>query len=268
MPEPDDTTNTTTNADDQTPDTSPKEEPSKEEPSQEEPSQEEPVKEADKAVEETESEEPKQEQPAEAESDVDIEDYWQKRYGQQSQAPVGSDNLLDKLNKLPTDEYGTADPQAVAELLQSELAQTQAEARRAAQEESMSLFQETAQQQQLMKKYPEVTKDRELLDMVFDLRDASAIKGQNISLMQAADRYFGKQAKAKSEGAKQATRTTQVQASAHLETSAVKSDEAISERQRLIETATKGSGKAATEARHKLMSQAVQNMLDKGDLKT
>lgn len=216
-----------------------------------------------------EAEEPKEtEAEGKTEEDIDMEKYWQERYqsSPQSEAPV--EDLTKELAGLPTDEYGTVDAQAAADWFSGKLEETRTQARHEAASQgtqaAMAVFSETAQQQQLLKEYPEVSKDRELLDAIFDLRDAATLKGQNISLMDAAQRLDGFRQRAKTEGAQRANKTTEIQAAAHLETSAVKQNAGVPERQRLAQQALHGSGQEAIEARRQMLKTMVEEDIKEG----
>lgn len=198
---------------------------------------------------------------------IDMEKYWQERYtGSPQQAPV--EDLTSELASLPTDEYGTVEPKVVADWFAQKLQQVEQRAEQRAgsraEEAAMAILNETAQQQQLIEKYPEVQKDRQLLDTIFDLRDAAALKGQALSLTDAAARLNQFRQQAQTEGAQRATRTTQIQAAAHLETSAVKSDVKVNERQQTVQQALYGSGEAATNARRDMLKQMVQQDIEEG----
>lgn len=157
------------------------------------------------------------------EEEIDIQDYWQERYPATQQ---GNNQLVSEvtqeLSQLPTDESGTVEASAAAEWFARKLSEVgsraEQSASRQAEKAAMAVVTETAQQQQLLKKYPEITKDKATLDAVFDLRDAAALRGQNLTLMQSAAKLDGLRKNARNEGAQGERRKTTVQAAAHLET--------------------------------------------------
>lgn len=220
-------------------------------------------------------EEPKADQPQPApqaeekpeETDINLEKFTQERYKTSpTQAPA--EDLTKELSSLPTDEYGTVDAEAAAKWFQDKLEQTRVEARREAanqgHEAAMAILSETAQQQELLNKFPEVKKDREFLETIFDLRDAAALKGQSLSLTEAAQRVDKFRQAAQSEGAQSANRTTQIQAAAHLESSGVTSKSNESEQQRLTQQALHGSGQEATDARRRILKGLVEKDIQEG----
>lgn len=210
------------------------------------------------------------EQTPPAEEEINIDEYWQNRYP----AVASSDNrsaveeVARELANLPTDETGTVDANAAAEWFASKLSQVEQRAinsaTQAAERASMSVLSETAQQRQLIEKHPELTRDKEQLDAVFDLRDAAMLRGESLSLMQAAEKLNKLRGKYKEEAVKDATRSTQIQAAAHLETSSVKGNEDVSERQRLALSAFTGVGSEAKQARQELLKRYVQGEIKEG----
>lgn len=228
----------------------------------------------EQATEAPAEEAPEAEQPSEPEAapaeDIDLDKYWQERY----QAPASTQEssqvaeVAKELAQLPADADGTVDANAAAEWFANKLNSTKQEARVEAQaiaeKAAMGIVSESAQQQLLIKKYPDLVKDKEQLDTVFDLRDASAMRGQNLTLMQAAEKLAKLTRQAKNEGAKSASRTTTIQAAAHLETSSVKGDQGSGDRERLAITAVSGFGNEAKTARRELLKQFVQREVEEG----
>lgn len=208
--------------------------------------------------------EPTEETPTEP--DFDINEYWNERYngGQNQVPPQASPDLVEQLNNLPTDENGTADPESVSKVLQDFQSQTIAKAEASAdaraRDTAIGLAQEQAQQVKLIEKYPQVAKDRSLMENIFDLRDASALRGKNISLQQAAERLFKREENVRTEASQAATKTKEVQAAAHLETSSTTANSQSSSKQQLYEQATRGSGQQAADARHQLLKDEVEKM--------
>lgn len=225
--------------------------------------------------EETQPETPPETEQSEEEpsEDIDIDKYWKDRYqvpaNQPSQDTVAE--VTKELSQLPTDESGTVDANAAAEWFAKRLdsVRTQAgqDAAQSATRAAMEVVTETAQQQQLLKKYPEVTKDRETLDAIFDLRDAAALRGEGLSLTDAAAKLDKLRKQAKAEGSESATRRTTIQAAAHLETSAVKGT-SNNENDQLAVQAFQGSGMEAQSARRELLKRYVEREVQEGNIQT
>lgn len=218
-------------------------------------------------AEETEVSEPQVEE--ETSEDINMDDYLQERY-QQPQAEVASntvDEVTKELSQLPTDETGTVDANEAAKWFAQRLDAVRAEASQAASQQAtkaaMDVVSETAQQQQLLKKYPELSQNREALDAIFDLRDASALRGKGMTLMDAAKRLDGLRQEAKKEGTASATRRTVVQAAAHLETASTKGSSGGGEQQ-LVVQATQGIGAEAKAARHELLKRHIEKEISEG----
>lgn len=235
--------------------------------------------EAPEAVAEDTAQAEEVEAPAEAtevqeespeQEEVDINKYWEERYP--AQAPANSNNLADEVSRelaqLPTDETGTVEADAAAQWFANKLSQVsnqaQVEARKAAQEVFLDNAAERGQQEQLLKKYPEITKDKETLDTIFDLRDAAALRGQNLSLLGAAAKLDKLRTSAKAEGQQSATRQTTIQAAAHLETASTKGSPNQGARDRLVSQAFQGGGQEAKEARKELLKQFVEKEISEG----
>jgi len=207
------------------------------------------------------------------EEEFDIEQYAKERY----QAPPQSETkdlaseVAEELSNLPADDDGNVDQQAVAKWFADKINQagSQAEQRavQAAQNTILSELQESKQQTQLLSKYPELSKDKEFIEDVFDKRDAAALRGENLSLLDAAERIARRTQAAKSEAAQKATRVTTTQAAAHLETSAVKGSNP-DQKQQLAAQAFHGTGQASKEARHELLKQHVLNEMKEGRIET
>ena len=218
---------------------------------------------AEEVVETTEV----QEEPSE---EIDINKFWEERYPAQTQTDTGSlrDEVAQELSQLPTDETGTVEANAAAEWFANKLSQVEQRANKTASSQAekaaMSVIAEQAQQQQLLKKYPEITKDRDTLDAIFDLRDAAALRGQNVSLMEAAAKLDKLRTNARSEGQQSATRQTTIQAAAHLETASTKGAPQAGQRERLAVQAYEGRGQEAKNARQELLKQFVQNEIKDG----
>lgn len=223
-------------------------------------------------VEETTEQAETQEEPSEQSSqeEIDINEYVRERY----QAPPQQNNqdlvsqVSDELSQLPTDAQGNVESDAAAKWFAEKLSQagSQAETRAVARAEQavMDHLNEVNQQQKLLQKYPDLSKDKEALDATFDLRDAAAIRGENISLLDAAARLDKFRQQARSEGAKSATRTTTTRAAAHLETASTKGDAVAGAKQQLAVTAFQGSGPEAQTARRELLKQFVANEIKEG----
>lgn len=218
----------------------------------------------------TEQSEAQPEAPAKAEEEVDLGDYFQERYQAppQGQSPSLVDEVSQELAQLPTDETGTVEARAAAEWFANKMSEVSTRAEQAAVQRAQQVFMENAaeeaQQRQLLKKYPEITKDRDTLDAIFDLRDAAAIRGKNLSLTEAASRLEKLRRDAKTEGEQSASRRTTIEATAHLETSGIKDTEGMGDRQRLAAAAFQGSGQDATNARRALLRQFVENEIKEG----
>lgn len=237
--------------------------------------EEQPKESVEKPTEETtegEAQETSEEETAEDDS-VDIENYWKERYSPEtSQEPLKeeSQSLIDRLGNLPTDEYGNADANEVAKVIENWQQETEAssvsKATQTARQEALALFNEQAQIQQVVKDYPQVAKNREDMDAIFDLRDASALRGKEITLKQAAQRWFDRVQKERKDAATQATRTKEIQASSYLESSSVSSDTQSITKQQLAAQAV-GNSPEANAARRALLTDAVKTMVEKGELR-
>lgn len=207
--------------------------------------------------------------PEEEPSEIDIDEYWKERYPAptQSDGQNMADEVAQELSQLPTDESGTVDTKAAAEWFANRLSQVESRASQnvsaQAERAAMAIVSETAQQNQLLKKYPEITQDRETLDVIFDLRDAAALRGQKLSLVGAAAKLDKLRQQGKAEGTESATKRTTVQAAAHLETSSVKGSNQ-GESDRLVAQAYQGSGQEAIDARRELLKQFVQKGVSEG----
>lgn len=199
-----------------------------------------------------------QEQPSE---EVDISEFAAERYQTQPSAQENPlvDEVAQELSQLPADEYGTVDSKAAAEWFAQKLGQAETRAAeraiQAANQAVMGNLAEVNQQRQLIDKFPEVKSDRGLMEDIFDKRDAAALRGESLTLMQAAERVLGRTNQARDEGAQSQRRRTTIQAAAHLETAS-----------------SKGDSKRTTpnlmdkEARHELLKQYVQSELDSGKI--
>lgn len=236
----------------------------------------EPTQEVEAPVEE-QVEAPAEDQPAEAAApapateepaeDIDLNQYWHERYqapAEQTANPL-VDEVRNELSRLPTDEAGTVEADAAAQWFADKLNQVRTDASRdaarSAERAAMSVVSEAAQQQELLKKFPEIVKDRETLDTIFDLRDAAALRGQTLTLEAAAAKLNKLRQQGKQEGAATATRTTTIQAAAHLESSSVKGDSSASEEQEL---ANRAFGQADAQARRELLKRFVTKELKDG----
>lgn len=201
---------------------------------------------------------------------INLEDYWQQRYS--APQASGSQNLAVEVSKelaqLPADEQGNVDANAAAQWFASKLAEVSTSARAQAEQSAsstvMSMLSEQAQIQELLKQYPEVQKDKEYIESVFDLRDAAALRGQRLTLNEAAGRLDRFRQEGSKQGQKQATQQRTIQAAAHLETSAIKGDSSRGETQRLASAAFQGSGPESTEARRELLRRHVQKQIEEG----
>lgn len=206
------------------------------------------------------SEQPLEQPPQE---EIEIEDYWNQRYPaiDQGSSPNMVQEVAQELSRLPTDESGTVETNAAAEWFASKLSQVsnqaQQDAARSAERAAMGVVNETAQQQQLLKKYPDITKDKETLDAVFDLRDAAAFRGQKLTLTQAAAKLDKLRQQGKSEGVQSAQRQTTIQAAAHLETASNKGS-----------TARQQVDLSNKEDRRAMLTQYVQNEQKAGRIQT
>lgn len=197
--------------------------------------------------------------------DVDIEDYATERY--QLAPSQGGPDLNEMLAELPADENGTADPADVARVLNDWKQTVLAEAGQVSQTTSLDVAREQKEQQQVMKKYPQLAKNRDDMDMVFDLRDAHALRGKNLSLTKAAAMIFERDKATRKDAADKATRTTQTVAAAHLESSSVTADSEVTSKAKLYEQATQGSGQEAAEARNQLLADGINKMFKSGELR-
>jgi hypothetical protein len=211
---------------------------------------------------------PAGDQPGE---EVDISQFERERY---APAPTSQprDNSVDDIAKelanLPTDETGTVPAEAAAKWFAEKLAQNRAEisgtVSQVARREAMGIVAETAQQQELLKKYPDITKDKGMLEMVFDLRDAAALRGQTLTLNQAAEKLAKQRQEGRSEGEDSIRRRTAVQATAHLETSSRRGNSQSESKRELASKAFHGKGLEAKEARRKFMTGFIQREIENG----
>lgn len=200
------------------------------------PVEETPVEQTETTTEEVKEtvEEPQEEAQSEPEStqedegeEIDLQSYWQERYSApQNQKPAI--DVAEEMSKLPTDEYGNVDEQAASQWLNQKFNEVTTKAEQRAIEAARNAFNsdlaEMRQQQQLLEKFPELKKDRDLLDTVFDLRDAAALRGQNVSLLDAAGKIDKLRQKSRTEGAAGANKVKTIQAAAHLETASNKAE--------------------------------------------
>lgn len=224
-----------------------------------------PVEQTETTTEEVKEtvEEPQTEAKSEPESqddgeEIDLQSYWQERYSSpQTQQPAI--NVADEMSKLPTDEYGNVDEGAAAQWLNQKFNEVTTQAERRAIEAARNAFNsdlaEMRQQQQLLDKYPELKKDRDLLDTVFDLRDAAALRGQNVSLLDAAGKIDKLRQQSRTEGAAGANRVKTIQAAAHLETASTKAET----RPQQVDLSDKQS-------RQELLKQFVQRGVESGEI--
>lgn len=179
-------------------------------------------------------EQPQEEVTAEPESkedegeEIDLNKYWQERYA----APQNQSNehnvVAEEMAKLPTDEYGNIDESAAAEWLSKKFNEVQTAAEQRAIEAARNAFHsdiaEMRQQQELLERHPEIKKDKDFLDTIMDLRDAAAIRGENLTLLDAASRVEKIRQNSRSEGVASANKVKTIQAAAHLETASQKGD--------------------------------------------
>jgi hypothetical protein len=209
---------------------------------------------------------------AEPEEEVDISTFERERY---APAPASSspqthavDDIAKELANLPTDETGTVPAEAAAKWFADKLAQNstqlKSEISTVARQEAMGIVAETAQQQQLLKKYPEITKDKGTLEMVFDLRDAAALRGQGLTLVQAAEKLAKQRQDGRSEGEDSVRRRTTVQATAHLETTTARGQSANESQRDLAQKAFHGKAEEAREARRTFMKGFIQREIENG----
>lgn len=220
---------------------------------------------------EASAEAPQEDALESSQEDINIEDYVKERYpvsGHENRDLVAE--VSQELAQLPTDESGTVETDAAARWFAERMAAVEHSAvraaERAAQQASMGVVSEATQQRQLMEKYPDMKKDRDTLDAVFDLRDAAALRGQNISLMEAAAKLDNLRRNSEQKGASQRTTTIQATAAAHLETSAVKGDPKADARTQTVRTALEGRGQEAVDARRALLKQFVENEVKAGNI--
>lgn len=206
-------------------------------------------------------------QSTEEVEEVDLDKYMNERYPAQSVERNDVDDVAKQLAQLPTDEAGNVEADAAAKWFADFKQEVIREAEQRAQGAARNVFDadaaEKAQQQALLKEYPDITKDKGTLDMVFDLRDAAALRGDNVTLLQAAEKLGNLRTTAKKEGQQNAYRQTSTQAAAHLETSSTKGNN-NGEEQRLAAQALQGSGVQAKEARHALLKQFVEREMKEG----
>lgn len=211
-----------------------------------------------------EEQEVPQETTDEPSEDINIDEFSRERYQQPPQQPAnGTDGIAQELAQLPTDDYGNVSTEAAAKWFSDKLSSvsSQAEERAVAraQEVVMSNLSEVSQQRQLLDKYPELRKDRERLDAVFDLRDASALRGKNLTLVESAARL----SKLQQRSSKDAARTTETVAAAHLETASTKGNP-VSGQDQLAAQAFQGTGPEAKQARRELLNQFVTKEIAEG----
>lgn len=216
---------------------------------------------------------PENQEPAKQEPDeIDLDGFTRERYVAPApvQAPsqASADDLAKELASLPADENGVVSPETAAKWFADKLASNRAslEAQIApvAQKAAMSILTETSQQQELLKKYPEINKDRGMLEMVFDLRDAAALRGQSLTLAQAAEKLAKQRQEGRSEGEDSVRRRTTIQAATHLETSSTRGANQSQSRRELAQKAFHGKGTEAREARRQFMTGFIQREIEAG----
>lgn len=139
------------------------------------------------------------------------------------------------LSQLPQDENGGIDANALVDNINKSL---QA-AVQAAEARAEAKFNEQRTEQKLwdkaFDKYPELKKDKSLRDTVQALRFGQALQtGKILSPAQAAEKLVRREINAKVEGIKAATETVKVQASAHVETSNIPTDQKATKTQELF----------------------------------
>lgn len=227
-----------------------------------EPADEAPKEDSPEQSEEAPTEAPKAEASQE---DFDIDEYW-KRYNVEDAPKSDQGSLADRLSKVDQDEDGNADATQVAKVFEDWQAQVEQNAIQRARQEFLGFKTEESELNALKEKFPEVTKDRELFNTVADLRDAAALRGETLSLTKAAEKLFKREQAARQDATKQATRTREVQASAHLETSATPSADNPNEQEELIGQMASRNPTVAKEARSKLLKSYVSDMIKRGEI--
>lgn len=120
-------------------------------------------------------------------------------------------------NKLPVGEDGLIDPNALAQAINQ---QTQAAVQTAvaqARAEAQEQMREQKLWEKTVSKYPELSTNKELRDLVHKSRVGSIIEGKNPTPLEVADSLFKHIGIARKDGAKSATESVKVQKSAYVE---------------------------------------------------
>jgi hypothetical protein len=126
-------------------------------------------------------------------------------------------------NQLPQDEQGNVDPNAFAQALLSMQQQTLNQARAQARDEMMQVRQEEKLWQRAEKEFPQIAKNREMRQLVQNMRYGVIASGKNATPLEAARQIFKHIGSAQAAGQTQAKQSVQVQRSAALETSSTQS---------------------------------------------
>lgn len=212
---------------------------------------------------EPEAEQPQVEQPEQAAetpvAEVEEEDDYQYQ-------PVQELPQID-FNNLTAGEDGLIDPNELAGAINQQMQSAVEAAKQAARNEYLEQRAEEKQWEKAYSKYPELKTNKELRDLVHRARlgevtdllsrsqDPSTVKLPTPGAI--ADRFFSHIGTAKAEGMKQATQNTVIQASAHVETSSRKTNDAADAQNKLYQNINNPDKVVAKQARQDLLKQFI-----------
>ncbi len=167
------------------------------------------------------------------------------------------------LSKLPVDENNLIDPNALAGVINQQIATAEERATMRAQQAFQEQQAETKAWEKAYEKYPDLKGNKELRDMVQQTRigqftdafsktkNPSEVKLR--SPMQVAETLFRHIGSAKQEGMKQATTNTVVQQSAYTETAGRRTDDSADARSKSLQNINNPNKEIARKARSELL---------------
>lgn len=199
------------------------------------------------------------------EEDFDINKWYQDRYqpgsviepDRQGTEPQAS--FADRLNSLNADEQGTVSPEEAAKVFEDEWNRREQRILSQVDQRVLGYDNEKQELQAVVNRYPQVKSNPALFELIADKRDASAIRGGNGSLLEAAEKVMSLQKETRSEATQKAQRTQQIQASAHLETSGVTGDSGVQRKSELRELAGSPNQVKGAEARRALLKSMMED---------
>lgn len=199
------------------------------------------------------------------EEDFDINKWYQDRYqpgsviepDKQGTEPEAS--FADRLSSLNADEQGTVSPEEAARVFEEEWNRREQRILSQVDQRVLGYDNEKQELQAVVNKYPQVKSNPALFELIADKRDASAIRGGNGSLLDAAEKVMSLQKETRSDATQKAQRTQQIQASAHLETSGVTGDSGVQRKAELRELAGSPNQVKGAEARRALLKSMMED---------